>query len=219
MPSINMIAPRRAEKMRKEQDMRRLMCVIAAELFLVVALGGWAFTSLITTRNRIVNLDAQIAKLQPVVDEIKDYNNATQKLKPKLKLLGDAKDVTMRWYNTLDMLTQSLPESTYLTKIGTLTSSNAAAKQDNSTSGVLISGVTANQALVGETMLRIQGIPDLTSVTLHYTRDATLSEYDIPVVDGRAARRQRRVLGTEFEIGTQIKLSDSKGAKDGGNQS
>lgn len=218
MPSINMIAPRRAEKERKERDMRRLMVVVAAELFIAVALGGWACTNLITTRKGIDGLDAQIAKLQPVVNQIKDYDTATNKLKPKLKLLNDAKSVTMRWYNTLDMLTQSLPESTYLTRVGT-SAKSPSAKQDNSSCSVLICGVTTTQALVGETMLRVQEIPNISGVVLHYTRDTTLSEYDVPTVNGRLAHRQRRVLGTEFEISTQLKLSDSKGAKDDGNQS
>ncbi|MCE5313631.1 MAG: PilN domain-containing protein [Armatimonadota bacterium] len=201
MPSINMIAPRRAEKQRLERDMRRLVLVIMAELILAVVLGGWVCTKAFNMRAEIRGLDEQIAKLQPVVKEIEQYESATTKLKPKLDLLGNAKDSTMRWYNSLDRLTQSLASSTYLTKIST------SAAQDNKDESTVInlSGVSSAQARVGETMLRLQTIPDFDKVDLHYTQKTSGKES----------------TGIEFEIGAAMKGSDSsKEVKsDGANQS
>src|SRR5664279_584907 len=116
MPSVNMISPRRAEKMRLERDMRRLVIVIIAELVIAAGLGGWVCTKLWTTNGRIADLNVQLTKLQPIVKEIEHYQRATARLDPKLKLLGHAKEGTMRWFNTLDKLSASLPESTYLTR-------------------------------------------------------------------------------------------------------
>ena len=58
MPSINMIAPRRAEMKRLERDMRRLCIVIVAELALAVVLGGWSGTKLLATRSQIGDMNS-----------------------------------------------------------------------------------------------------------------------------------------------------------------
>jgi Tfp pilus assembly protein PilN len=214
-----MIAPRRAEKHRMERDMRRLAILVLAELVFAVGLGGWVITKTLTTRNRIADLDTQIAKLQPIVKQIKTYDGATSKLKPKLKLLNEAKDLTMRWYNTLDRLTESLPQQTYLTRVGT-GSSRVPGKQDSDKTEMLIAGVSANQALVGETMLRMQAIPDLTEINLHYTKDTSLPEYVINLIGPRSSRQRNEIVAVEWQIGTEIKLGKPlKGAKNGRGQS
>jgi len=219
MPSINMIAPKRAEKLRRELNMRRLVFGIMAELALAVALAGWVVIDVHSMDTRIAALDKQIATLQPVVDEIKEYDAATSKLGPKLKLLNEAMSVTMRWYNTLNKLTESLPPSTYLVRVSSDDPGRGGAKKGDGQRNVVIGGVSATQALVGETMLRIQTIPDVTDVQLHYTRDATLPDYNLTFLNGRPSNNPRRVLAIEFEIGSQLNLSQPKGAKeDGGSQ-
>ncbi|MEN6356775.1 MAG: PilN domain-containing protein [Armatimonadota bacterium] len=191
MPSINMIAPRRAEKQRLERDMRRLVLVILAELIIAVGLGGWACTKAYTMRMSINRLDAQIAKLQPVVKEIEQYESATKELTPRMDLLANAKEGTMRWYNSLDKLTQSLASSTYLTRISTATDSSS--KDTQST--VSLAGISGSQERVGETILRLQTIPDFEKVDLHFTRKMTSNSQN----------------GFEFEIGAIMK--DGKSSK------
>jgi Tfp pilus assembly protein PilN len=187
MPSINMIAPRRAEKSRLERDMRRLVVVIIAELIFVVAMGGWMCTKMLTTSGRITDLDTQLAKLKPAVRQIEEYQQATIALKPKLDLLNQAKDTTMRWYNTLDRLTQSLPQSTFLTRMNTSVASGTDTK-----STLNITGVSESQAKIGETMLRMQSISEFERVDLHYTQKsadtaASAFEFEIGAVLKSAA--------------------------------
>ncbi len=208
MPSVNMIAPRRAEKLRLERDMRRLVFVILAEIVIAVVMGGWMFTSLFTTGAQISDLDAEISKLQPVVKQIKEFDTATSKLLPKLKLLNDAKSITMRWYNTLDMLTQTIPVSAYLTDLNSESKVDNTAKETVEKTGLVIKGVTDTQALVGETMMRIQSIPDLTNVQLHYSRSV-----DLPSSNGPSSELSA-VQTIEFELGSELQLGDVKGAKD-----
>lgn len=214
MPSINMIAPRRSEKTRMERDMRRMMLVIVVEIIFAVGLGGWVFTKLLTTRNHIADLDVQIAKLQPIVNQIKHYDEATGKLVPKLKLLNEAKDRTMRWYNSLDRLAQSLPPSTYLTKIGT-----GRAQQNDPMTVVDISGVSSTQARVGEAILRFQMVPDFKSVDLRFTRSTMMPE--IGYAPSCGSRGKKTACGIEFEVGAVMKGNDSPagGAKNGHGQS
>ena len=197
MPSINMIAPRRAEKRRLERDMRRLVLVILVELVCAVAGGGWVCTRLLTTHSRIADLDVQLARLQPIVKQIEDNERATKALAPKLDLLNKAKDRTMRWYNTLDRLTQSLPQSTYLTRLA----AKKTEKTENAGATVNLSGVSISQAKIGETMLRLSAIPDFQKVDLHYTQSSCVS--GCPAI--------------EFEIGATMKSEEApKGAKTNG---
>jgi len=188
MPSINMIAPRRAERRRLERDMRRLVVVILAELVCAVAVGGWVCARLLATRSRIADLDLQLTRLQPIVRQIERYDSATKKLAPKLELLNTAKHRTMRWYNSLDRLTQSLPQSTYLTRIET----KASDKKDAEGTTVNLTGISVSQARIGETMLRLAAIPDFQRVDLHYSQPNS--------VDGCPA--------IEFEIGAVMKEAE-----------
>lgn len=193
MPSINMIAPRRAEKRRAERDMRRLAMVILAELVFAVCLGGYVCTKLWATRCQISDNQAQITKLQPQVREIERYESDTAQLTPKLGLLNQAKIRTMRWYNTLDKLTQSMPAQTYLTRLST-----GKGSPTDTTVTVSLTGVSSAQANVGEAMIRLQSVPDLQSVELHYTQKACVNTS--PAV--------------EFEIGAGMKPDKAK--KEGG---
>ena len=193
MPSINMIAPRRAEKMRLERDMRRLVIVIMAELVFAVGLGGWVCTKLLTTSNRISELNDQLSRLQPVVKQIENYQSATRKLVPKMELLNKAKEQTMSWYNILDRLTQSFPQSTYLTRVST-----SAAERGEAATKVNLTGISISQSKIGETMIRLQAIPDLENVELHFTQPASV----------------RDAAALEFEIGAQVKGTEPrKGVK------
>lgn len=196
MPSINMIAPRRAEKRRFERDMRRLVIVIIVELVVAVGLGGWMCTRYFTTRAQVDELTAQLAKLEPVVKEIEQYDKATAKLKPKLDLLNQAKDDTMRWFNTLDRLTQCVPSSAWLTQI------NTGRDRDGSSLTISLNGMSATQANVGEAMLRLHTIPELENVSLHYTQE----------------RVNRTGSAFEFEIGANMKPGgkDAKEVKGSG---
>ncbi len=193
MPSVNMIAPRRAEQMRLERDMRRLLVVIMAELVLAVGLGGWTCTKLLTTRSRTSELKLQLARLQPVVRQIENYENATKKLMPKLELLNAAKDQTMTWCSMLDRLTQSLPQSTYLTRVTT-----ALSDKKNEGAKVTLTGISISQTKIGETMMRLHAIPDFEEVDLHFTQPTVV----------------RKASAIEFEIGAAIKSTPSpKGAR------
>ena len=201
MPSINMIAPRRAEKRRTERDMRRLAIVILAELVFAVCLGGFVCTKIWATRCQISELEAQITKLQPKVKEIKENELATAKLTPKLQLLNQAKERTMRWYNTLDRLTQSMPSSTYLTQISTSQGS-----ANNKSTTVSLRGISLSQAKVGETMIRLQSVPDFKSVMLRFTQKTNINT----------------ASAVEFEIGADMKTEETPkngGAANGTGQS
>jgi len=184
MPSINMIAPRRAEKQRLMRDMKRLVLVILAQVVFLAVLGGFVFTKLITTRARVADLDVQLLKLQPTVRKIEENRKATARLQPKLKLLSQAKDSTMCWFNTLDRLTQSLPQSAYLLNFAAKSEKNKGKSTE-----VSLTGISPSQARVGEIMLRLNAIPEFRDVNLHFTQRTNLGDLSC----------------IEFEIGATMK--------------
>jgi len=190
MPSINMIAPRRAEKRRLERAMRKLAVLVIAQLVFAVALGGWVFMKTLTTRATIAELNSQMQVLTPKIKKVAELERQTAELKPKVELLSKAKSRTMRWYNTLDQLTQSVPSSTWLTRIATLSPAGGDTTLN-------INGVTSEQARVGETMMRLQTNPDFRSVDLHYTQR------------GSGVNTQ----SLEFEIGASMTSDDNDKSK------
>lgn len=192
MPSINMIAPRRADKRRLERAMRKLAMVVVIQLVFAVALGGWVFMKALTTRVAISELNAQLQYLAPKIKAVQALDKRTAELKPKVELLNQAEERTMRWYETLDKLTQSVPQSTWLTRVATVSNPG--------TDPVFtINGLTCEQARVGETMMRLHSNPNFKSVDLHYTQKAALN----------------MVQALEFEIGATMvsgnEKDDSKG--------
>ena len=97
----------------------------------------------------------------------------------------------MHWYDTLDRLTLSLPESTYLTRISTGTTAVSGSAKPKSI--LSLAGVSVSQAKIGEAMMHLHSVPDIDSVDLHFTEETT--------VDNASA--------INFEIGAAMKGVDA----------
>jgi len=170
MPTINMIAPRRMEKLRLEKRVRYLVVVLLAELVLAVIIGMGFSYKMWGTINQINNYDTQLTKLKPVVAEIDSFRTATQKLNPKLDLLNEARGRTMSWYGMLDKLMETIPVNCHLIRISIVSTPNVADSSGGQTQQLTILGVAQSQAKVGETILRLQKVPELKNVELHYSQ-------------------------------------------------
>jgi len=171
MPSINMIASRRSEKQRFERNARRLMVVVVAEVVVGILLGTLFTIKICGTKARIADLDVQLQKLMPTVRKIEEYEAATARLAPKVKLLQQAQDRTLRWRNLLDKLATALPAQTWLTKLGSTTPPGQA---DDGPATVSLNGISISQNQVGEAMLRLNTYADFKSVDLHYTQGSSV---------------------------------------------
>ena len=165
MPSINMIAPRRAEKKRLERDVRRLVLVMCVELIVGVVMSGFLWARIYSTRARVGDLEVQLVKLQPDVKRIQALQERTKQLDPKLVILNDAKDRTLHWYNLLDKLSWSMPGDTWIRRID---SSDPVPEKNQA--DIVFNGVAQSQRLVGELMLRMYSNPDLEDVNLRFTQ-------------------------------------------------
>lgn len=188
MPSINMIAPRRMNKLRLEKKIRYLVLALLAEIVLAVVLGMGLSYKWWGTTARTANYETQLTKLKPIVDEIESYKSKTEELKPKLNLLNEAKDRTMSWYGMLDKMMETIPGNCHLNRISILNTNSSTSDSGAKTQQLTLFGVAQSQAKVGETMLRLQQVPELNAVELHYAQT--------PLGGNRS--------GVEFEIGAEF---------------
>lgn len=171
MPSINMIAPRRAERKRLERDARRLMLLICVQLIVGLALTGLLWLRVYNTYARIGDLEVQLVKLQPDVRRIQTLQQETKYLEPKLMVLNEAKGRTIRWHNMLDKLGTSMPEKTWIQRI-----SSTPPAPDKSQIQLVLTGVSESNRLVGDMMLRMYSNSDLDDVALRFTQTTDLAD-------------------------------------------
>ena len=194
MPSINMIAARRSDKKRLENNMRRLLAVILAEVVLGVVLGLVFTLNVWTINSRIADLGVDLAKLQPAVKKIESFEKATARLTPKLELLDDAKKQTSRWYGLMAKLSEVLPGGTWLTKISTDTAVVPAGAPEPSGINVSLNGYATNQNRVGDAMLNLNSYRDFDRVELNFTQKGAIGTLE----------------AVEFQIQTVLKNNETK---------
>lgn len=195
MPSINMIAAKGAERKRLEQLLRITAIVIVGEVAIALFIFGFMTTRVYSANQQMGELDKKLVQLQPTVNKIKDYGTEIKKLEPRLNLLDNSRQQTLLWHSVLKNLACSMPQNTWVSSLAT--TNNTAAGTDSSkqmpSTVVDISGTTTSQALVGETMLRMNKFPEFDKVELNYTQQ---NGTDNNLV--------------EFKIGASLKPIDSK---------
>jgi Tfp pilus assembly protein PilN len=182
MPSINMIAARRAEKRRQEQNIRKLLYGISAEIGCIVLAVSVLGVRHVTMHNHVIDLSDQIQKLEPKVNQIEALQKETAVLEPKVKTLDGAKADTLFWYSNLSAITGSLPQQTWLTALAVTNAGGAPAGAPGSGAGadptVNLSGVALNQTQVGEAMLRMNQTPGLDHIDLSYVQQQKTGSVD-----------------------------------------
>lgn len=185
MPSINMIAVRRAEKQRLEQNNRKLVYLVVSEYGTVLLVLSFMLLNLVHVTGRIQDLNGQLATLEPQVAQIHDLQAQTVKLMPKVNLLKGARIDTMFWYDNFYAVTSSLPHDVWLTSMSTTTNSPGAASAtpgnaDGSDPVLALSGTSTSQSLVGEAMLKMNQAPSLDHADLQFVQ--SLSEPGVQLV-------------------------------------
>lgn len=184
MPSINMIAVRREDKRRQENNIRKLLYAILGEVGVVVLLAFVLTARILVTTGRVADLNEQLHKLQPRVAAIQNLQAQTADMLPKVQTLDGAKADTLFWYKNFYAVTASLPPKTWLTSLGTGSGSGAApgSAAPGSASGddptLSLAGVAMSQATVGETMLRMNQAPSLDHVDLAFVQQQKIGTAD-----------------------------------------
>ena len=183
MPNVNLIAARRAEKKRVEQNTRRLFFGLTVEVAALVVLGSVLGVNQMKLQGDLVEADTKLLQLQPTLERIKSIETDKALLQPKLDTLVSAKTDTLRWRAMLQIVSQSVPSNAWLSGI----SATGTGDETN----ITIAGVAGSQTLVGETMTRLQSFPVFDKVDLKFTQLS--SQPEDPV---------QRIT---FEIGAHLK--------------
>ena len=171
MPSINMIAARRAEKKRLEKLVTTVFLVVIGEIVITLAVVGFMTARVHAANVAIRGLDSKLTELQPTVDKIHRYEIEIKKLEPRLDLLCESREQTLLWYTILQDLGRSMPEKTWLTSVSTGRVQAGAGNTGTSVPALNLTGQSVSQRLVGETMLRLNKFPEFRRVDLNYTQE------------------------------------------------
>jgi Tfp pilus assembly protein PilN len=164
MPNINLIAVRREEKKRLERLTRQLFFGLAGSVGVFVLLVLYLGAKRLTMMSDLREAEARMQSLQPKLDRIAQLEKDQDTIRPKVDTLQTAKTDTTRWRAVLQVISQSIPGDTWLSGLSTNVSG-----EDTTLS---LSGTSASQSLVGETMTRIGSHPLFDRVDLRYTQAA-----------------------------------------------
>jgi Tfp pilus assembly protein PilN len=209
MPSINMIATRRAERKKLERHVRMAALIVLCQVVLGCAILSFMTARIYATDRNIDKLDAQLARIQPTVKQIAEYEGQTKQLQPRLLLLADSREKTLLWYSVMQNLSRSMPANTWLTDITTVKTARPSVSTAKPADGapaapppppqvsVKLRGMSTSQMMVGETMLRLNRWPEFKQVDLSYTQQG--SSNDLTTV--------------EFEINAQLLDRGTKGGE------
>jgi Tfp pilus assembly protein PilN len=180
MPSINMIATRRAEKHRFEQTTRNIAYTIAGEIGIFFVVASFMLVQMVQAQGQVSDLNEKIIKLKPQVDQIQSLEQQTAHLQPKLTVLNAARSSTLYWYSALQNLSESLSPSANLVSVvssGNPAGPAAGAPPAPGTAPVVaaqlaVQGIALTQSDVGETMLRMNQYPQFDNVTLNFAQSS-----------------------------------------------
>lgn len=164
MPNINLIAEQR-EALRKSAKLTRLWFIAflgAAGIGLLSF--GFLFIQGEALSAQLKNLKAKTEELKPIKELIEKTKQANSMLIPRVQTLQTARLDTERWFRVLDHFSMSVPHNTWLTQV-TAVQPNEATKPVE----LHLTGMSAEQVLVGELMLRLQRLEDLNQLALKYT--------------------------------------------------
>lgn len=210
MPNVNLIAERREEKKKLERTTRQLFfgCVAAAALFTctVIYTGGRQ----LALRGELADANARMEKLQPSLDRIKQVETETAVMTPKVETLQSAKLATLRWRSIFQVVSESVPPSTWLSNLQTNTAKDDTVLQ--------LSGMAATQSAVGETMTHLNAHPLFDKVDLMFTQATPVTSLDpTPRVQFNIEARLR-YIGPPKEDEKNKDGASSSGANKAGTQ-
>jgi Tfp pilus assembly protein PilN len=187
MISINMIAARRAERLRLARITRVLsMSALVAGSLVVVTFAGMS-ANLLKVRFEISRIEAELVRLQPTLDRIAALDRQLEALRPKLAVLDEAQEATLRWSDVMEDLKHSIPPQTWLTGL-------AVERGADEAQTVRLNGVTVSQKLVGEAMLRLNQNKLYRAVDLHFTQSGKVGDRDT----------------VEFELAAQLQPTEEQ---------
>ncbi len=183
MPNINLIAEQRQAKRILKRKSRTWMLVFAGTTCLALLAFGFFTLKVEMLSAQLRSLQAKQQELKPLKDEIALNESKLAEMGPKLTTLSKARTDTQRWLQILDHVSLVMPPDTWVTQLKSQSPSDPTKPVE-----VSWTGMSAQQNLVGELMLRLQRTSYLNAVELKYTDE----------------RRNSNGVGLEFQINAVV---------------
>lgn len=164
MPFINLIHEKRVSL--KRQGAQRKLALGAVLSIGLIGFGtvGTLFLQTEALNGEAGRLQAEVDRMEPILDMIAATQNQYNVLNPRLTTLQEAALVTQRWNRILDHMSRSCPPSVWLTVM------RCSQNQEEEPVRVEIQGLSPDQQNVSDLILRLQSSLDLENVNLKYTQ-------------------------------------------------
>ncbi len=164
MPYINLIAEQRKQKRDRERKARSWFFAFLGVSVLGLGTVGFLTLKAESASAEARSLQTKLDELRPHKEQIEGNEKVLMSLKPRLETLSKARLDTERWWRILDHASLVIPPETFFTRV------KATAGNDLTKPVELAwTGMSVDQNLIGELMLRLQRSPDLAEVALKYT--------------------------------------------------
>lgn len=164
MPLINLIKEQRLEAQRKERQVQiAMMATLGIGAVCMLATAGLMLDGA-RLNMKAASLEQKKKELEPLVEELNSNQDEIELLQPRIKTLQEAQTFSGKWGKILDYITTNVPQRTWLTNIKSF--------QQDRTKPLVVTfiGVSENNDLVGDLILRLESSEELENVKLKYTQ-------------------------------------------------
>lgn len=195
MPLVNLISEQRTLKRLAIRKTRAFMLAWVISLGAGLAIVGGLMWQVDRQNDRLADLKAKSAGMQPYQHAISEGQKELAVLRPKLTTLQAASRATETWHRLLSHVAARMPEGTWLTSVRA---------QEAKTAGrgveIRFIGYAQDQSLVGTVMQRLNECSDLAQVDLKYTKE----------------KESGNNVGVEFEVVAMLAVPKGAEPKEGG---
>src|SRR6266542_1684045 len=113
MANVNLISARRAERVRLTRLSRVLLGGFIVTCLIGVACIGLMGLKILGVSVETAEVQRDLRRLQPIVDEISKAESDRNALQQKLTTLTQAQSRTQRWFGIMDGFKKAVPEETW----------------------------------------------------------------------------------------------------------
>lgn len=182
MPRINLILEQQVSKKALARKAQGAMLAFGLTTAIGSVINIYLFSQMDSLNAGLGSAKKRLEHLQPLQKKIEENQNRLSETGPRLTTLTMAQEATQRWSRMLNHMTRNTPTNVWLTGIR--------CEQGLPTDPVkmTVTGMSSNQTLIGDLLLRLKANPDYQSAELGYSD----------------SERLENTVQTKFEITTQI---------------
>ena len=188
---INLIAGRRAQKLRALAIMRCVVYSLMAVLLGVTLLYARMFVATRSVQGQITEVAAHLTDpaLADAVVRIRFLESNIARLDPRVSLLQKVHDSEQAWIYILQDMSGAIPKGVWMSQMSS--------RRDAQEQVLSVRGSAYRQRDIGEFMLRLEKVNWSDVPKLGYTQ-ANLSLRGTPVIDFEVAVPLNRIIGSEL---------------------